>query len=93
MVAAPVTAMPDLVPPPLPLPAGFERHHACATSQRAAILHLASGTEPEQSWPALTEYFLALGRTEVSMARLTEGHVDALRILDQAGTKPVPGAA
>jgi alkylation response protein AidB-like acyl-CoA dehydrogenase len=27
------------------------------------------------------------------MARLTEGHVDALRILDEAGTKPVPGAA
>ena len=93
MVAASVTAMPDLVPPPLPLPAGFERHHAGATSQRAALLHLASAAEAEQSWPALTEYFLALGRTDVPMARLTEGHVDALRILDQAGTKPVSGAA
>ena len=93
MVAAPVTAMPDLVPPPLPLPAGFERHHAGATSQRTAMLHLASGAEADQSWPRLTEYFLALGRTDVPMARLTEGHVDALRILDQAGTKPVPGAA
>src|SRR4029079_7948723 len=93
MVAAPVTAMPDLVPPPLHLPAGYERHHADASSQRTAILHLASGDEPDQSWPALTEYLLALGRTDVPLARLTEGHVDSLRILDQAGTKPVPGAA
>ena len=93
MVAAPVTAMPDLVPPPLQLPGGYQRHHADTTSQRTAILHLASGTEVDHSWPTLTEYFLALGRTDVPMARLTEGHVDALRILDQAGTKPVPGAA
>ena len=93
MVAVPLIAMPDLVPPPLPLPAGFDRHHANATSQRTAMLHLASGTEADQSWPMLTEYLLALGRTDVPMARLTEGHVDALRILDQAGTKPMPGAA
>ena len=93
MVAAPVTAMPDLVPPPLQLPGGYQRHHADTTSQRTAILHLASGTEVDHSWPTLTEYFLALGRTDVPMARLTEGHVDALRVLDQAGTKPMPGAA
>jgi hypothetical protein len=33
-----------------------------------------------------------LGRTDIPLARLAEGHIDALRILRQAGTAPVPGS-
>ncbi len=39
-------------------------------------------------WRALTE----LGRTDLALARLAEGHTDATSILRQAGHKPVPDA-
>jgi hypothetical protein len=41
-----------------------------------------------ETWRALS----ALGRTDLAVARLVEGHVDALRILAEAGRAPVPGA-
>ena len=36
---------------------------------------------------------LALGRTDIPLSRLAEGHIDALRILAQAGTRPRPRSA
>jgi hypothetical protein len=84
----------DVLPAPLGLPAGFDRHRATPDEQRTAVLAL---TEPVRGtdlpWPELVEYLLALGRTDVPLARLAEGHVDALRIHREAGTSPVPGAA
>jgi hypothetical protein len=40
------------------------------------------------TWRALA----ALGRTDLAVARLVEGHVDALRILAEAGRAAAPGA-
>ncbi len=72
----------------LPEPVPVERE-----PQRAAVLALASRHPwARLDWPALVEALLALGRTDLPLARLTEGHVDALRILDQAGCCPEPGA-
>lgn len=41
-----------------------------------------------ETWRALA----ALGRADLALGRLVEGHVDALRILAEAGREPVPGA-
>ncbi|AEA24602.1 putative acyl-CoA dehydrogenase-related protein [Pseudonocardia dioxanivorans CB1190] len=41
-----------------------------------------------QRWAALARW----GRTELSFARLCEGHTDAVAILAEAGRTPVPGA-
>lgn len=43
-------------------------------------------------WPELLDRLAALGRADAVLGRLGEGHVDALRILRQAGAEPVPGA-
>ncbi len=83
----------DVLPPPLSLPRDPERHDAGPASQRSAILALAAGTAADAAWGPLLEYLIALGRTDVPLARLTEGHVDAMRILHQAGSAPVPDAA
>ncbi|MFR9728086.1 acyl-CoA dehydrogenase family protein [Saccharopolyspora sp. MS10] len=40
-------------------------------------------------WSSLASY----GREDLSLARLVEGHTDAVAILREAGRKPVPGAA
>ncbi|QHC00052.1 hypothetical protein EK0264_07015 [Epidermidibacterium keratini] len=45
----------------------------------------------ELSWPELIEQLLALGRTDIPLARLTEGHIDAVRILTEAGLAPQEG--
>lgn len=83
----------DVLPPALGLPPGFDRHGSCGVEQRAAIAHLAAQVgAPAREWPVLVESLLALGRTDIPLARLVEGHVDALRIHDQAGTKPVQDA-
>lgn len=43
------------------------------------------------SWSALIPALVSLGRTDIAFGRLAEGHIDALRILQQAGTAPVAG--
>ncbi|MDQ6656857.1 MAG: hypothetical protein M3Z00_01240 [Actinomycetota bacterium] len=43
-------------------------------------------------WPDLLDGLTAIGRTDIPLARLAEGHIDALRILRQAGRDPVPGS-
>lgn len=42
-------------------------------------------------FPRLAEALTELGRVDLCLARLVEGHADALRILDQADTDPRPG--
>lgn len=44
------------------------------------------------SWPELLDGLTAIGRTDIPFARLAEGHIDAVRILRQAGRTPAPGA-
>lgn len=43
------------------------------------------------SLTGLVEALVELGRTDLCLARLLEGHSDGLRILDQAGLAPEPG--
>lgn len=75
------------------LPAGYDRYHPDLAAERVAVAGLVEGVAwADLTWPALVEELIALGRTDVPLARLTEGHVDALRILDQAGAAPEPGA-
>ncbi len=58
------------------------------------MLHLADQVEAAGApWPTFLEGLLRLGATDVVLGRLTEGHLDALRILDQLGRAPVPDRA
>lgn len=60
--------------------------------QRSRLDCLASATAwPSLDLPGLVEACLALGRTDIPMARLTEGHADALRILKEADMPALPG--
>lgn len=80
-------------PPARSLPESYDRYRPDLASERVAVAGLVDGVAwAALSWPALVEELVALGRTDVPLARLTEGHVDALRILDQAGAVPEPGA-
>ena len=80
-------------PPARSLPPAYDRHHPDLASERAAVAGLVDGTGwAALSWPELIEELVALGRTDIPLARLSEGHVDALLILDQASAAPVPGA-
>jgi len=90
-VTGPLTTLEPL-PPALPLPEAYDRHHPGA-DQRAVLAGLV-GRRPwaRLTWAALVEELLALGRTDVALAKLAESHVDAVRILDQAGSRPEPGA-
>lgn len=80
-------------PDPLPVDTGYDRHQASAGEVRAQLQRWSSDHEPaDGSWTALIHTMLAAGRADVPLARLFEGHVDALRILDQAGRVPVADA-
>ena len=73
------------LPPALVLPPG--------TDQRRALETLISDRDRVgQSWSELIESLLALGRTDIPLARLAEGHIDAVRILAQAHLPAQPGA-
>ena len=66
------------------LPPGYDRHRPQVADERAAVARLVAGTDwAGSSWPEVVEGLLALGRTDIPLARLGEGHVDALRILDE----------
>jgi alkylation response protein AidB-like acyl-CoA dehydrogenase len=81
------------VPPARALPPGYDRHDPDLPAQRAALSGLVG--EPDwaaRSWSELVEDLLALGRTDIPLSRLAEGHIDAHRILAQAGVRPVRGA-
>lgn len=78
------------IPPPRPLasrPAG-----GSAPEVRDAVADLVGGSEwAAMSWTALASGLAAIGRTDVVLAKLAESHIDALRILDQAGAAPGAG--
>lgn len=80
-------------PGPFDLPFGYPRHEPDVRTTATAMRHLA-GVLPwaELDWPHLLEALVALGRTDIPLARLVEGHVDALRILAEAGREPTPDA-
>ena len=81
------------IPPPRPLPEAYDRYRPDVESERDVVAALVDGTDwAALPWPEVMEGLVALGRTDVPLARLSEGHVDALRILHQAGARPVPGA-
>ncbi len=58
------------------------------------VRQLALDRSPAADAPALTAWreLAALGRFDLTVARLVEGHVDALRILAEAGRSPRDGA-
>ena len=74
-----------------PLPAAVQP--PARSDLRATLEHLVGDRDwAGRTWSELIEDLLALGRTDIPMARLAEGHIDAVRILDQAGRTPQPGA-
>jgi hypothetical protein len=78
------------IPAPRPLPDGYDRHDPKATEQRAALAAVLDGLDVVAvGYRGLVDGLLALGRTDIALARLAEGHVDALRILAQAERQPV----
>ncbi len=56
--------------------------------RRLAAAHADVWTGP---FPDFADALAAVGRVDLCLARLVEGHADALRILDQAGGAPRPG--
>nr|NLD41166.1 hypothetical protein [Actinomycetales bacterium] len=78
-------------PPALYLPRALR--NPAPEQQRDAMRHLASQAAwADLAWPQFLEHLMALGRADVPLARLAEGHIDALRILSQADTAPKPGS-
>lgn len=63
-----------------------------APDRPALLRELAHRPWAELDWPDLLDELRALGRTDVPLGRLVEGHADALRILAQAGRTPVGDA-
>lgn len=80
-------------PQPLALDTGYHRHAPSPEGLRGELTGIAASRDWIQAgWPELITGLLALGRTDVPLSRLAEGHVDALRILDQADRLPDPDA-
>jgi len=78
------------IPAPRQLPDGYDRYDPKAVDQRAALATVLDGLEVVSvGYRGLVDGLLALGRTDIALARLSEGHVDALRILAQAAREPV----
>jgi alkylation response protein AidB-like acyl-CoA dehydrogenase len=81
------------VTPPKPLPSPRSTT-SVETELRALLdgggldLSLPGGGHTARRWEALAE----LGRRDLALARLAEGHVDAVAILAEAGRTPVPDA-
>lgn len=62
-------------------------------AMRDAVRHVA-GTHADlwtAPFPDLADALVGLGRVDLCLARLVEGHADAQRIIDQAGGEPRPG--
>ncbi len=80
-------------PAPLPLPPDYDRQAPTPEQLRATLTGVGSSRDwAGVSWPELITALLALGRTDIPLSRLAEGHVDALRIIAQAGASPRPDA-
>lgn len=77
------------VPAPGELPPGYPRHAPSRSELRTAITRLAGTADwPALRWSELVDGLIAIGRTDIPLSRLVEGHIDALRILAQAGAVP-----
>jgi hypothetical protein len=80
-------------PRPWPLPDDYPRHDPEPADLHAAMDRLSGHRDwPRLSWTDLVEGLLRVGVTDIPLGRLVEGHVDALRILGQAGVAPRPAA-
>jgi len=80
-------------PRPWPLPDDYPRHDPEPADLQAAMDRLTGRLDwPQLSWAGLTEGLLRVGVTDIPLGRLVEGHVDAVRILGQAGIEPRPTA-
>lgn len=80
-------------PEPLALAADYARHGPTAAALRNELVDiLATRDWTKAGWPELVTGLATLGRTDVPLSRLAEGHIDALRILDQADRAPKPDA-
>jgi hypothetical protein len=80
-----------LLPGPLDPPADAAWERGSPSALAAAVRHLAAQRDwTALAWPQLVVALEALGRTDIPLSRLTEGHVDALRIHAEAGTAPSP---
>ena len=69
-----------------PLPAAhqlsplYDRHHPTTEAQRSILTALTAAIDwPERSWTDLVDRLLALGRTDIPLSRLAEGHIDVLQ--------------
>lgn len=81
------------LPEPYALPSGYPRHTPSPADLRTALAALVGGRDwAELGWPELIEALLALGRTDIGLGRLGEGHIDAARIAGQAGGSLAPDA-
>jgi hypothetical protein len=75
----------------MPLPEGYDRHDPTTAQLREAMGSLAGERDwTRLTWPGLLDGLVALGRTDIPLSRLVEGHVDALRILAEAAVPPQP---
>lgn len=84
---------PGTLPSAQPLPAGYHRHFPDRDALRGAVRQLVAGPDwAALTWSELMEALLGLGRTDIGLARLVEGHLDAVRIAAQAGAEVEPGA-
>ncbi|WP_137122284.1 acyl-CoA/acyl-ACP dehydrogenase [Segeticoccus rhizosphaerae] len=78
-------------PDPLPLPEGYDRHDPTTAELREAMTALAGERDwTRLTWAGFLESLVALGRTDIPLSRLVEGHVDALRILAEASVPARP---
>lgn len=83
-VLSPVTTVPRL-------PSTYPRHNPQPEDLRAGFECLVGEANwTSLDWSQLIECLITLGSADIPLGRLVEGHVDALRILSQAGAEPRP---
>lgn len=92
MTSSPLSRL-SPVPETWPLPAGYRRHDPDPDELRHAIDSVVGRLDwSALSWAGLVEGLLRVGRADIPLGRLVEGHVDALRILAQVDAAPSSGA-
>lgn len=73
------------------LPAGYPRHEPDREQLRAAVTQLTADRDwGSLTWAELIEALLGIGRTDIPLSRLVEGHIDAVRTASQAGVALAP---
>ena len=81
------------MPQPWPIGSGHDRHDPSADALRRQLQLWSEQVDwSKLDWIDLIEALIAAGRSDIPLARLIEGHIDAVRILDQAGRLPRAGA-